>query len=150
MTLIILFNDFGSLGQRRLKINWMNNITYMLGSPEKYIPRNAVRIVTAGSLFDGHDAAINIMRRIIQASGCEVIHLVYKRSAQDIVTCAVLQDVLANEVTSYQGLHMEFFRYMFDLLKEKDASHTKIFGGGGGSILPEEKQQLEAYGIAHI
>lgn len=150
MTLIILFNDFGSLGQRRLKINWMNNITYMSGSPEKYIPRNAVRIVTAGSLFDGHDAAINIMRRIIQASGCEVIHLGHNRSVQEIVDCAVQEDVQAIAVTSYQGGHMEFFRYMFDLLQEKGASHIKIFGGGGGTILPEEKQQLEAYGIAHI
>lgn len=122
----------------------------MLGSSEPYVPKNAVRIVTAGSLFDGHDAAINIMRRIIQASGCEVIHLGHNRSVQEIVACALQEDVQAIAVTSYQGGHMEFFRYMHDLLQEKGASHIKIFGGGGGTILPEEKRELEAYGITRI
>ena len=122
----------------------------MSGISERYTPKNAVRIVTAGSLFDGHDAAINIMRRIIQASGCEVIHLGHNRSVQEIVDCAIQEDVQAIAVTSYQGGHMEFFRYMHDLLQEKGASHIRIFGGGGGTILPEEKQALEAYGITRI
>ena len=122
----------------------------MSGIPERYTPQNAVRIVTAGSLFDGHDAAINIMRRIIQASGCEVIHLGHNRSVQEIVDCAIQEDVQAIAVTSYQGGHMEFFRYMYDLLQEKRAFHIKVFGGGGGTILPEEKQALEAYGITRI
>src|SRR5690606_4774268 len=113
MTLIILFNDFGSLGQRRLKINWMNNITYMSGSPEKYISRNAVTLLAAGSLCDGRGAGINIMGVIIQASGCELIHLGHNRSGQESVDCAVQEDVQAIAVTAYQGGHMEFFRYMF-------------------------------------
>src|SRR5690554_7176886 len=122
----------------------------MSGISERYTPKNAVRIVTAGSLFDGHDAAINIMRRIIQASGCEVIHLGHNRSVQEIVDCAIQEDVQAIAVTSYQGGHMEFFRYMYDLLQEKRAFHIKVFGGGGGTILPQEKEQLEAYGITRI
>src|SRR5690606_27174013 len=122
----------------------------MSGSSEIYTPKNAVRIVTAGSLFDGHDAAINIMRRIIQASGCEVIHLGHNRSVQEIVDCALQEDVQAIAVTSYQGGHMEFFRYMYDLLEQKGDSDIRIFGGGGGTILPEEKRELEAYGITRI
>jgi methylmalonyl-CoA mutase len=118
--------------------------------PEIYHPKNPVRIVTAGSLFDGHDAAINIMRRIIQASGGEVIHLGHNRSVQEIVDCALQEDVQAIAVTSYQGGHMEFFRFMYDLLREKGGSHIKTFGGGGGTILPKEKQELEAYGITRI
>src|SRR5690606_27278800 len=105
----------------------------MSESPETYIPKHPVRIVTAGSLFDGHDAAINIMRRIMQASGCEVIHLGHNRSVEEIVNCAVQEDVHAIAVTSYQGGHVEYFQYMYDLLREKDASHIKIFGGGGGT-----------------
>src|SRR5690606_25745804 len=127
-----------------------HNSHAMSGSPERYTPQNAVRIVTAGSLFDGHDVAINIMRRVIQASGCEVIHLGHNRSVQEIVDCAIQEDVQAVAVTSYQGGHMEFFRYMHDLLQEKEASHIRIFGGGGGTILPEEKNELEAYGITRI
>src|SRR5690606_22630788 len=111
-------------------------------SPEIYQPNNPIRIVTAGSLFDGHDAAINIMRRIIQASGCEVIHLGHNRSVQEIVDCAIQEDVQAIAITSYQGGHVEFFKYIFDLLQEKKAGHIKVFGGGGGTILPEEIEEL--------
>ncbi len=115
-----------------------------------YIPKNKVRIVTAASLFDGHDAAINIMRRIMQSSGCEVIHLGHDRSAEEVVNCAIQEDAQAIAMTSYQGGHMEYFKYMYDLLKEKGASHIRIFGGGGGTILPEEIEELHAYGIARI
>jgi len=95
-----------------------------------YNPKNKIRIVTAASLFDGHDAAINIMRRIIQASGAEVIHLGHDRSVQEVVDCAIQEDAQAIAMTSYQGGHMEYFKYMYDLLKEKNCSHIKIFGGG--------------------
>jgi isobutyryl-CoA mutase len=118
--------------------------------PEIYQPQNHIRIVTAASLFDGHDAAINIMRRIIQSTGCEVIHLGHNRSVQEIVDCAIQEDVQAIAITSYQGGHVEFFKYMFDLLQEKGASHIRIFGGGGGTILPEEIRELHEYGIARI
>ncbi|MCO6499941.1 MAG: methylmalonyl-CoA mutase family protein [Vicingus serpentipes] len=117
---------------------------------EKYIPKNKVRIVTAASLFDGHDAAINIMRRIIQATGCEVIHLGHDRSVEEVVNCAIEEDANAIAMTSYQGGHVEYFKYMYDLLKEKGCEHIKIFGGGGGTILPEEIEELQAYGIARI
>lgn len=117
---------------------------------EKYTPKNHLRIVTAASLFDGHDAAINIMRRILQASGAEVIHLGHNRSVQEIVNCAIQEDVQAIAITSYQGGHIEFFKYMFDLLKEKNAGHIKLFGGGGGTILPSEIEELHDYGIARI
>src|SRR6201986_5464175 len=112
-----------------------------------YTPQNKVRIVTAASLFDGHDAAINIMRRIIQASGAEVIHLGHDRSVEEIVNCAIQEDANAIALTSYQGGHNEFFKYMYDLLKEKGCGHIKIFGGGGGTILPSEIAELQAYGI---
>lgn len=115
-----------------------------------YQPKNKVRIVTAASLFDGHDAAINIMRRIIQASGCEVIHLGHDRSVQEVVDTAVQEDANAIAMTSYQGGHTEYFKYMYDLLKEKGAEHIKIFGGGGGVILPEEIKELMDYGITRI
>ena len=115
-----------------------------------YKPVNKVRIVTAASLFDGHDAAINIMRRIIQATGVEVIHLGHDRSVEEVVDCAIQEDANAIAMTSYQGGHNEYFRYMYDLLKERDATHIKIFGGGGGVILPEEIAELEAYGITKI
>ncbi|MDQ3051828.1 MAG: methylmalonyl-CoA mutase family protein [Bacteroidota bacterium] len=117
---------------------------------EKYIPHNKIRVVTAASLFDGHDASINIMRRIIQASGAEVIHLGHDRSALEVVECAIQEDANAIALTSYQGGHMEYFKYMFDLLKERDCSHIKIFGGGGGVILPEEIKELHQYGISRI
>ena len=115
-----------------------------------YIPTNKVRIVTAASLFDGHDAAINIMRRIIQSTGCEVIHLGHDRSVEEVVNCAIQEDVQAIAMTSYQGGHNEYFKYMYDLLKEKGAENIKIFGGGGGTILPSEIADLEAYGIEKI
>ena len=115
-----------------------------------YTPKNKVRIVTAASLFDGHDAAINIMRRIIQSSGCEVIHLGHDRSVEEVVNCAIQEDAQAIAMTSYQGGHMEYFKYMYDLLKEKGAPHIRIFGGGGGTILPTEIEELHEYGIARI
>lgn len=117
---------------------------------EVYKPKNHIRIVTAASLFDGHDAAINIMRRIIQSTGCEVIHLGHNRSVQEIVDCAIQEDTQAIAITSYQGGHVEYFKYMFDLLKERGASQIKIFGGGGGTILPEEIEELHQHGIARI
>ena len=115
-----------------------------------YQPKNKVRIVTAASLFDGHDAAINIMRRIIQSTGCEVIHLGHDRSVEEVVNCAIQEDAQAIAMTSYQGGHIEYFKYMHDLLKEKGAGHIKIFGGGGGTILPEEIKELHEYGITRI
>jgi methylmalonyl-CoA mutase len=115
-----------------------------------YKPINKIRIVTAASLFDGHDAAINIMRRIIQATGCEVIHLGHDRSVEEVVDCAIQEDAQAIAMTSYQGGHIEYFKYMCDLLKEKGAPHIKIFGGGGGTILPSEIKELHDFGITRI
>ena len=115
-----------------------------------YKPKNKIRIVTAASLFDGHDAAINIMRRIIQATGCEVIHLGHDRSVEEVVNTAIQEDAQAIAMTSYQGGHNEYFKYMYDLLKEKGAGHIRIFGGGGGVILPEEIKELMDYGITRI
>ncbi|GAB4159840.1 MAG: methylmalonyl-CoA mutase family protein [Winogradskyella sp.] len=115
-----------------------------------YKPKHKVRIVTAASLFDGHDAAINIMRRIIQATGVEVIHLGHDRSVEEVVNTAIQEDANAIAMTSYQGGHNEYFKYMYDLLKEKGAGHIKIFGGGGGVILPEEIKELMDYGITRI
>jgi len=121
---------------------------YLLGMA--YTLRNKIRIVTAASLFDGHDASINIMRRIMQASGAEVIHLGHDRSVQDVVDCAIQEDANAIAVTSYQGGHIEYFKYMYDLLKKAGCEHIKIFGGGGGVILPQEIKELEDYGISRI
>lgn len=115
-----------------------------------YKPKNHIRIVTAASLFDGHDAAINIMRRIIQATGVEVIHLGHDRSVEEVVNTAIQEDAQAIAMTSYQGGHNEYFKYMYDLLQEKGASQIKIFGGGGGVILPEEIKELMDYGITRI
>jgi len=117
---------------------------------EIYRPRNPIRVVTATSLFDGHDAAINIMRRIIQDTGVEVIHLGHNRSVQEIVDAAIEEDVQGVAVSSYQGGHIEFFKYLVDLLRERGAPHVKVFGGGGGVIVPEEIRELEAYGVAKI
>src|SRR5690606_15429622 len=115
-----------------------------------YQPQNKIRIVTAASLFDGHDAAINIMRRIMQAKGAEVIHLGHDRSVQEVVDCAIQEDANAISITSYQGGHAEYFKYMYDLLKERGCEHSKIFGGGGGVILPSEMKELHHYGITRI
>src|SRR6187397_1458806 len=120
-----------------------------------YSPKNKpdsyrVRIVTAASLFDGHDVAINIMRRIMQSKGAEIIHLGHNRSVKEIVECAIEEDVQGVAVTSYQGGHVEFFKYMKDLLDENGCGHIKIFGGGGGTILPEEIDELHKYGITKI
>lgn len=118
--------------------------------PEIYTPKHKIRIVTAASLFDGHDAAINIMRRIIQSTGAEVIHLGHDRSALEVVNTAIQEDADAISMTSYQGGHNEYFKYMYDLLKERGAGHIKIFGGGGGVILPKEIKDLMKYGIDRI
>jgi len=115
-----------------------------------YQPANKVRIVTAASLFDGHDAAINIMRRIMQSKGAEIIHLGHNRSVKEIVETAIEEDVQGIAITSYQGGHVEFFKYMKDLLEENDCGHIKIFGGGGGTILPDEIEELHKYGITKI
>ncbi len=115
-----------------------------------YSPKNKIRVVTAASLFDGHDAAINIMRRIIQSTGCEVIHLGHDRSVEEVVDCAIQEDAQAIAMTSYQGGHNEYFKYMKDLLVKKGAPHIRIFGGGGGTILPSEIAELHAYGITRI
>jgi len=116
---------------------------------EPYSPKHPVRIVTAASLFDGHDAAINVMRRILQASGAEVIHLGHNRSVAEIVECAIQEDVQGIAITSYQGGHVEYFKYMVDLLAERGAS-IKVFGGGGGTILPSEIEELQAHGVERL
>ena len=117
---------------------------------QKYTPKNKVRIVTAASLFDGHDAAINIMRRVIQGTGCEVIHLGHDKSAEEVVNTAIQEDANAIALTSYQGGHSEYFKYIYDLLREKNSPQIKIFGGGGGVILPEEIEDIMSYGIDRI
>ena len=117
---------------------------------EVYNPKNPVRFVTASSLFDGHDASINIMRRILQASGVEVIHLGHNRSVEEVVYAAVQEDAQAIAISSYQGGHVEYFKYVVDLLKELGANHIKVFGGGGGTIIPREIKELHAYGVDWI
>ncbi len=119
-------------------------------NPKIYKPKYHIRMVTAASLFDGHDAAINIFRRIIQSTGAEVIHLGHDRSVLEIVDTAIQEDAQAVAITSYQGGHIEYFKYMYDLFKERDFGHIKIFGGGGGVILPEEMEELHSYGITRI
>ncbi|MFC0416587.1 fused isobutyryl-CoA mutase/GTPase IcmF [Cytobacillus solani] len=121
-----------------------------MSNPEVYKPKNHIRFVTASSLFDGHDASINIMRRIIQASGAEVIHLGHNRSVEEVVNAAIQEDVQGIAISSYQGGHVEYFKYMYDLLKEKGAPHIRIYGGGGGVIIPKEIKELHEYGIAKI
>ena len=115
-----------------------------------YKPKHHIRVVTATSLFDGHDASINIIRRILQSSGVEVIHLGHNRSVHEIVDAAVDEDVQGIAVSSYQGGHLEFFKYMKDLLDEYGAAHIKIFGGGGGVLVPDEIKELHDYGINRI
>ena len=126
------------------------SISLQMKQVSPYKPENKIRIVTAASLFDGHDAAINIMRRIIQSTGVEVIHLGHDRSVEEVVNCAIQEDAQAIAMTSYQGGHIEYFKYMYDLLQEKGAGHIKIFGGGGGVILPEEIKELMDYGVTRI
>jgi isobutyryl-CoA mutase len=115
-----------------------------------YKPKHHIRFVTASSLFDGHDASINIMRRILQASGAEVIHLGHNRSVEEVVNAAIQEDVQGIAISSYQGGHVEYFKYMYDLLKERGANHIRIYGGGGGVIIPKEIKELHDYGIARI
>lgn len=124
--------------------------SYLFNTIMSFSTQNKVRIVTAASLFDGHDAAINIMRRILQSKGAEIIHLGHNRSVAEIVECAIEEDVQGIAITSYQGGHVEFFKYMKDLLNENGCGHIKIFGGGGGTILPAEIEELHAYGITRI
>src|SRR5690349_12799948 len=116
----------------------------------EYRPTNKVRFVTAASLFDGHDAAINIMRRILQGMGAEVIHLGHNRSVDEIVTAALQEDVQGIAVSSYQGGHVEYFKYMIDLLKGRGGAHIQVYGGGGGVIVKSEIDALHAYGVARI
>ncbi len=123
---------------------------WSMQSPTPYVPQHKVRIVTAASLFDGHDAAINVMRRIIQATGCEVIHLGHNRSVKEVVECAIQEDVQSIAMTSYQGGHVEYLTYMKRLLVERGAGHIKIFAGGGGTILPTEIDTLHAAGITRV
>jgi methylmalonyl-CoA mutase len=122
----------------------------MNANVEVYTPQHSVRIITATSLFDGHDASTNIMRRILQDSGVEVIHLAHNRSVQELVDTAIEEDAHGIAMSSYQGGHMEAFKYMIDLLKERNANHIKVFGGGGGVIVADEIRELEAYGVTKI
>ncbi|MDA8354624.1 MAG: cobalamin-dependent protein, partial [Firmicutes bacterium] len=117
---------------------------------EVYQPRHPVRFVTAASLFDGHDASINLFRRLLQASGAEVIHLGHDRSVDLIVDTAIQEDVQGIAVSSYQGGHVEYFKYMIDRLRERHADHIRVFVGGGGVIVPPEIRELEAYGVAKV
>ena len=128
----------------------IGKISFHMKIQAPYKPKNKIRIVTAASLFDGHDAAINIMRRIIQSTGVEVIHLGHDRSVEEVVNTAIQEDANAIALTSYQGGHNEYFKYMFDLLQEKGASQIRIFGGGGGVILPDEIKDLMDYGVSRI
>src|SRR3954449_13390149 len=115
-----------------------------------YRPAHKVRFVTAASLFDGHDAAINIMRRILQGMGAEVIHLGHDRSVDEVVTAALQEDVQGIAISSYQGGHVEYFKYMFDLLRERGGENIRVFGGGGGVIVAGEIAALQAYGVERI
>ena len=121
-----------------------------IGTEKRAAIKAPLRFVTAASLFDGHDAAINIMRRLIQAQGCEVIHLGHNRAVLDIVRAAIQEDADAIAISSYQGGHNEYFKFMIDQLQERGAGHIKVFGGGGGTITPEEIKELEAYGVERI
>ena len=122
----------------------------MTAGSELHVPAHPVRIVTAASLFDGHDAAINIMRRILQSQGCEVIHLGHNRSVQEVITAVVQEDAQGVAVSSYQGGHNEYFRYLVDELRARGFGHVRIFGGGGGVIIPSEIQELQRYGVTRI
>jgi methylmalonyl-CoA mutase len=130
----------------------MNDLTpaAKLNLPEQAKLANKVRFVTAASLFDGHDASINIMRRILQSNGVEVVHLGHNRSVDEVVTAALAEDVQGIAISSYQGGHVEYFKYMIDLLKQRGGAHIKVFGGGGGVIVPDEIADLHAYGVTRI
>ena len=130
----------------------MNDITPVakLDLPEQPRLANKVRFVTAASLFDGHDASINIMRRILQSNGAEVIHLGHNRSVDEVVTAALSEDAQGIAISSYQGGHVEYFKYMIDLLRQRGGEHIKVFGGGGGVIVPHEIEELHAYGVTRI
>ena len=116
----------------------------------RYKAKHKIRLVTAASLFDGHDASINIMRRILQASGAEVIHLGHNRSVDEVVNAALQEDVQGIAISSYQGGHIEYFKYMVDLLRQRGGEHIRVFGGGGGVIVPAEIKELQDYGVARI
>src|SRR5688500_7673508 len=118
--------------------------------PVTHSDNTPLRFVTAASLFDGHDAAINIMRRLIQGQGAEVVHLGHNRSVEDVVRAALQEDADAIALSSYQGGHVEYFKYMVDMLRERGAGHIRVFGGGGGTITPEELRELQAYGVERI
>ncbi|MDZ4236778.1 MAG: cobalamin-dependent protein, partial [Hydrogenophaga sp.] len=128
----------------------MSNLSAEYQALANYRPTNKVRFVTAASLFDGHDAAINIMRRILQGMGAEVIHLGHNRSVDEVVTAALQEDAQGIAISSYQGGHVEYFKYMVDLLKSRGGAHIQVFGGGGGVIVPSEISELQAYGVARI
>src|SRR5471030_80204 len=119
-------------------------------APEQPKLANKVRFVTAASLFDGHDASINIMRRILQSNGVEVVHLGHNRSVDEVVTAALAEDAQGIAISSYQGGHVEYFKYMIDLLKERGGAHIKVFAGGGGVIVADEIAELHAYGVTRI
>src|ERR1700745_1868472 len=114
------------------------------------VAKTPIRFVTAASLFDGHDASINIIRRLLMAHGCEVIHLGHNRSVEEIVTAALQEDAHGIAISSYQGGHMEFFKYMLDMLRERGGADVRVFGGGGGVIVPEEIEELHKYGVTRI
>ncbi|MGE5148206.1 MAG: cobalamin B12-binding domain-containing protein, partial [Candidatus Eiseniibacteriota bacterium] len=120
------------------------------GHRKRYKTKHRLRFVTAAALFDGHDASINIMRRILMSTGCEVIHLGHNRSVEEVVTAALQEDVQGIAISSYQGGHVEYFKYMLDLLRERGGENIKVFGGGGGVIVPREIEELHAYGVARI
>ena len=128
----------------------MTNLSADYQALANYRPTNKVRFVTAASLFDGHDAAINIMRRILQGMGAEVIHLGHNRSVDEVVTAALQEDVQGIAISSYQGGHVEYFKYMVDLLRSRGGEHIQVFGGGGGVIVPPEIRELQADGVARI
>ncbi|MGZ5185389.1 MAG: cobalamin-dependent protein, partial [Caldimonas sp.] len=128
----------------------MSELTADYKALAAYRPKHKVRFVTAASLFDGHDAAINIMRRILQGMGAEVIHLGHNRSVEEVVTAALQEDVQGIAISSYQGGHVEYFKYMVDLLRERGGAHVQVFGGGGGVIVASEIAELQAYGVERI
>ena len=128
----------------------MSDLSAEFQALANYRPTHKVRFVTAASLFDGHDAAINIMRRILQGMGAEVIHLGHNRSVDEVVTAALQEDAQGIAISSYQGGHVEYFKYMMDLLKSRGGEHIQVFGGGGGVIVPPEIRELHAYGVTRI